>query len=155
MLKNKLNGFTLIELLGVVILLAVISLIATPIILNVIKEAQESANMSSANLIVSNGHNYYAASLLDETKKEKIDNYQDIYEELDIMNKPEFGQLYVNSNDKVAMAVIINNKCYKKDYMTDIEVVDVSECDLGYKGPDEVKSTISQTATNTNINENG
>ncbi len=39
--------------------------------------------------------------------------------------------------------------------MTDIEVVDVSECDLGYMGPDEVKPTISQTATNTNINENG
>ena len=155
MLKNKLNGFTLIELLGVVILLAIISLIATPIILNVIKEAQESADMSSANLIVSNGHNYYAASLLDESKKEKIDNYQDIYDELDIQNKPEFGQLYVNSNDKVAMAVIINNKCYKKDYMSEIEVVDVSECDLGYMGPDEVKPTISQTASNTNINENG
>ena len=53
------------------------------------------------------------------------------------------------------MAVIINNKCYKKDYMTEIEVVDVSECDLGYMGPDEVKPTISQTASNTNINENG
>ncbi len=149
------HGFTLIELLGVVILLAIISLIATPIILNVIKEAQDSSDMSSANLIESSGHNYYAASLLDESKQEKIDNYQDIYEELDIMNKPEFGQLYVNSNDKVAMAVIINNKCYKKDYMTDIEVVDVSECDLGYMGPDDVKPTISQTASNTNINENG
>ena len=149
------KGFTLIELLGVVILLAVISLIATPIILNVIKEAQESANMSSAYLIESSGHNYYATSLLDESKQEKIDNYENIYEELDIQNKPEFGQLYVNSNDKVAMAVIINDKCYKKDYMTEIEVVDVSECDLGYMGPDEVKPTISQTASNTNINENG
>ena len=155
MLKNKLKAFTLIELLGVVILLAIISLIATPIVLNVIKEAQASADMSSANLIVSNGHNYYAASLLDESKKEKIDNYQDIYDELDIQNKPEFGQLYVNSNDKVAMAVIINNKCYKKDYMSEIEVVDVSECDLGYMGPDEVKPTISQSSSNTNVNENG
>ena len=149
------KGFTLIELLGVVVLLAIISLISTPIILNIIKEAQESANMSSAYLIESSGHNYYAASLLDESKKEKIDNYENIYDELDIQNKPEFGQLYVNSNDKVAMAVIINNKCYKKDYMTEIEVVDVSECDLGYMGPDEVKPTISQIASNTNINENG
>lgn len=106
--KNR--AFTLIELLGVIILLAVIALIATPIVLNIIREAQSSADMSSAQLIESNGHNYYAASLFDENKKEKIDNYEDIYDELNIKNKPELGQLYVNSNDKVAMAVIINNK---------------------------------------------
>ena len=149
------KAFTLIELLGVIVLLAVIALIATPIVLNMIREAQSSADMSSAHLIESNGHNYYAASLFDDTKKEKIDNYEDIYDELNIKNKPELGQLYVNSNDKVAMAVIINNKCYKKNYMTEIEIVDVSECDLGYMGPDEVKPTISQTASNTNVNENG
>ena len=149
------KAFTLIELLGVIVLLAVIALIATPIVLNMIREAQSSADMSSAHLIESNGHNYYAASLFDENKKEKIDNYEDIYDELNIKNKPELGQLYVNSNDKVAMAVIINNKCYKKNYMTEIEIVDVSECDLGYMGPDEVKPTISQTASNTNVNENG
>ena len=149
------KAFTLIELLGVIILLAVVSLVAVPVVLNIAKEAQASADMSSAQLIVSNGHNYYAASLLDDTKKEKIDNYEDIYDELNIKNKPELGQLYVNSNDKVAMAVIINDKCYKKNYMTEIEIVDVSECDLGYMGPDEVKPIISQTASNTNINENG
>ncbi len=136
-------------------LLATVSLIAIPVVLNIVKQAQESADMSSAQLIVSNGHDYYAASLFDDTKKEKIDNYEDIYDELNIKNKPEFGQLYVNSNDKVAMAVIINGKCYKKDYMTEIEIVDTSDCDLGYMGPDEVKPTISQNPTNTNINENG
>ncbi len=81
-LKKFYKAFTLIELLGVVILLAIISLIATPIILNVIKEAQASTDMSAANLIESTGHNYYATSLLDESKREKIDNYKNIYEEL-------------------------------------------------------------------------
>ena len=69
-LKLTTLAFTLIELLGVIVLLAVIALIATPIVLNMIREAQASADMSSAHLIESNGHNYYAASLFDENKKE-------------------------------------------------------------------------------------
>ena len=43
------NGFTLIELLAVIIILAVIALIATPIVLNVIDSAKKSAAASSVN----------------------------------------------------------------------------------------------------------
>ena len=39
-MKNKKNGFTLIELLAVIIVLAIIALIATPIIFNVIENAK-------------------------------------------------------------------------------------------------------------------
>ena len=71
---KKINfGFTLIELLGVVIILSIISLIATPIVLDVIEESKESAAMTSLLLIENEGHNYYAAAMLDESKKEKID----------------------------------------------------------------------------------
>ena len=45
---NK-KGFTLVELLAVIILLAVIALIATPIILNVINDSRESATMDSVS----------------------------------------------------------------------------------------------------------
>jgi len=45
----KKKGFTLIELLAVIIILAVIALIATPIVLNVIDNARESARKSSVN----------------------------------------------------------------------------------------------------------
>lgn len=41
------KGFTLIELLAVIVILAIIALIATPIVLNVIKEAQEGADLRS------------------------------------------------------------------------------------------------------------
>lgn len=41
------KGFTLIELLAVIILLAVISIIATPIITNIIETSKESANLRS------------------------------------------------------------------------------------------------------------
>ena len=42
------KGFTLIELLAVIIILAIIALIATPIILNVIEDARKSAGKSEA-----------------------------------------------------------------------------------------------------------
>ena len=44
------KGFTLIELLAVIVILAIIALIATPIILGIIKDARESANQRSAEL---------------------------------------------------------------------------------------------------------
>ncbi len=46
-MKSK-NGFTLIELLAVIVILAVIALIATPIILNLIEKARKGAAESSA-----------------------------------------------------------------------------------------------------------
>ena len=64
------NGFTLIELLAVIVILAIIALIATPIILNMINDAKKSAakdsaygyieaieyNNSMANLELDNGY---------------------------------------------------------------------------------------------------
>ncbi|MCI8445703.1 MAG: prepilin-type N-terminal cleavage/methylation domain-containing protein [Bacilli bacterium] len=46
-ITNK-KGFTLIELLAVIVILAVIALIATPIIMNVINDAKEGAEKDSA-----------------------------------------------------------------------------------------------------------
>ena len=44
---NK-KGFTLIELLAVIVILAIIALIATPIVLNIIKDSKENAGLRSA-----------------------------------------------------------------------------------------------------------
>ena len=46
---NK-KGFTLIELLAVIVILAIIALIATPIVLNIIKDSRESAGLRSAEM---------------------------------------------------------------------------------------------------------
>ena len=48
-MKNK--GFTLIELLAVIVILAIIALIATPIILGIINDARDSARERTAELI--------------------------------------------------------------------------------------------------------
>jgi len=50
-MKNK--GFTLIELLAVIVILAIIALIATPIILNIIEDARGAAKIESAKLVLS------------------------------------------------------------------------------------------------------
>ena len=49
---NKNEGFTLIELLAVIVILAIIALIATPIVLGIINDSKESSNRVSASYIV-------------------------------------------------------------------------------------------------------
>ena len=50
-MKNK--GFTLMELLAVIVILAIIALIATPIILGIIDDTKEDANERSVELYAS------------------------------------------------------------------------------------------------------
>ena len=45
---KKRNGFTLVELLAVIVILALIALIATPIILNIINDTKKSSIKQSA-----------------------------------------------------------------------------------------------------------
>ena len=53
MVKNKGKGFTLIELLAVIVILAIIALIATPIILGIVEDARRDAFLRSVELVVS------------------------------------------------------------------------------------------------------
>ena len=61
-MKNK--GFTLIELLAVIVILAIIALIATPIILGIIEDARKGAKENSAKLIVSTVEKAYASAYM-------------------------------------------------------------------------------------------
>ena len=70
MKQFKRNAFTLIELLAVIIILAIVALIATPIILDVIGDARISAGRSEANMILGGINNYCAS----EDMKYQLDN---------------------------------------------------------------------------------
>jgi len=61
------NGFTLIELLAVIVILAIIALIATPIILGIINDAREESNERSVELYASAVRNAVAAYQLTGT----------------------------------------------------------------------------------------
>ncbi len=61
-MKNK--GFTLIELLAVIVILAIIALIATPIILNIINDSRIGARERTAELIVSEVTTAYSTAYM-------------------------------------------------------------------------------------------
>ena len=53
----KTRGFTLVELLAVIVILAVLALIATPVVLSIIDDAKESAMLRSAEMYLSGVEN--------------------------------------------------------------------------------------------------
>ena len=63
-MKNT-KGFTLIELLAVIVILAVIALIATPMVLDTINDAKKGAVQSSAYSVISAVENELAGILMD------------------------------------------------------------------------------------------
>ena len=69
------NGFTLIELLAVIVILAIIALIATPIILGIINDAREESQERSVELYASAVRNGIAAYQLREMKEVAAGTY--------------------------------------------------------------------------------
>lgn len=65
-MKKNSKGFTLIELLAVIVILAIIALIATPVILNIIKKARISATQDSAYALRKTASLYYSTSLMED-----------------------------------------------------------------------------------------
>ena len=66
-MKNK-KGFTLIELLAVIVVLAIIALIATPIVMNTIKNAKKGAAERTADNYIKQVETAVAEARIDGTK---------------------------------------------------------------------------------------
>lgn len=77
----KKNGFTLIELLAVIVILAIIALIATPIILGIINDSREKSDERSVELYASAVKNAVMAYRLTNSKAAK--NFEDLTIEYD------------------------------------------------------------------------
>ena len=91
------KGFTLIELLAVIIILAIIALIATPIVLNVVDDAKDSAAKSEAAMIVSGVNNYCATAAM----KEQLDGTASICADADAVTAAEVEDMVDLGNAKV------------------------------------------------------
>ena len=78
--KKNMNkkGFTLIELLAVIVILAIIALIATPIILNMINDARKSASVDSAYGYIEAVEYNNSMNMLDSKKYPKIEDGENI-----------------------------------------------------------------------------
>ena len=82
----KRKGFTLIELLAVIVILAIIALIATPIVLDIIKDTKESSQLRSAE--------FYVEAVEESVAKEKMNNTTYNPSTCEIKNK----KLYCDGN---------------------------------------------------------
>ena len=112
------KGFTLIELLAVIIILAIIALIATPIILNVVEDARISAGKSEAQMIYSGINNYCASSMMEEQLNGKVDICADGVTTEEVSQMVNLGNAIVNkvtyNNGKVTeLEVESNNHTFK------------------------------------------
>ena len=76
-MKNK-KGFTLIELLAIIVILAIIAVITTPIILNVIENAKKGAAQDSALGYKDAVHKYYASRLSIDSNFQMVDSTYEI-----------------------------------------------------------------------------
>ena len=107
------KGFTLIELLAVIIILAIIALIATPIILNVIEDARKSAGKSEAQMIYTGINNYCATSAMKSQLDETEDICADGVTTEEVSKMVSLGNAEVleveYSNGKVANLVVNSN----------------------------------------------
>ena len=97
------NGFTLIELLAVIIILAIVALIATPIILDVVEDARISAGKSESQMILSGINNYCASS---EMKKQMGTLGS---EDIDCSNKTSFTEEEIGKMLNLGNAKVISN----------------------------------------------
>ena len=105
----KKKGFTLIELLAVIVVLAIIALIATPVVLNLIKTAKIGAAEQSANEYVRAVNTQIVANLLNE---ESINDgiYPYDYVKVNINgNKPVSGNYLLNDGKITEANFCINN----------------------------------------------
>ena len=123
-MKEKNKGFTLVELLAVIVILALIALIATPIILNVINDAKKQAAKDSAYGYMDAVEKYIVSSEL-EDKSIKDGTYS--VEELNSMGVSVKGSTPDNGNIEIKEGAVKNyNLGIDGYYITKDEVKKVS-----------------------------
>ena len=134
------KGFTLIELLAVIIILAIIALIATPIILNVVEDARISAGKSEAQMIYSGINNYCASSMMEEQLNGKDDICADGVTTKEVSQMVNLGNAIVNkvtySNGKVTELEVESNNHTFRLCGDGSFVMDEEECGVSPEVPE-------------------
>ena len=137
-MKNK-KGFTLIELLAVIVILAIIALITTPIVLNMINSARKSAAKSSALGYIDAIEYNNGFAELDQPGYTMITGTKQVSELSGLKFKgkaPESGSVTVDNDGKVTTATLCIND-YEVEY-TRPEVTDVTKGCSGGSTPEPV-----------------
>lgn len=134
------KGFTLIELLAVIVILAIIALITTPTIINVIQNSKKNALKDTGYGLVEAARNY---------QTEKQGEYESVALNIDYStgtNKnvlttkgdlPNAGELQIDEDGKVSLAIWSNNakacavkKTSKKTITINENIKKASDCKI-------------------------
>lgn len=123
--RVQIKGFTLVELLAVLAILAILALITTPIILNVLKKANENTFLDTAYSINKAANNYYTTLVTSDNTVPLLITYTkgeissqrltsngvetDNTNYLDYTgSNPYSGNVYISENGEVEMAIYDN-----------------------------------------------
>ena len=126
---NK-KGFTLIELLAVIVILAVIALISTPAVLNIIEDSKAASAEASARNILSAAKTAYLQNIMEYKPNGDIDLSTDSLKydgEL-----AEKGLLKYDTNGNVTGKMYISGYCVEIDSSENIKSTKTTneECDI-------------------------
>ena len=128
----KRKGFTLIELLAVIVVLAVIAIITTPVILGVIEKSKKGALQSSGYGLVEAGILYHAEYQNSQTVRFDIKNNQIRTKEenkIDYKGSIKDGTILINNQGEVTVCINDGKYAAYKNYKDNkIIVVDQKTC---------------------------
>ncbi len=113
---GKKKGFTLIELLAVIVILAVIALIATPIVLSILTKVRKSAFQDSAYGMMESAKAEYSEAILDGENMPTFFEYP--FDNLKFTGmKPKGGMISIDKNGNIAIAIHNNEWCASKGFL--------------------------------------
>ena len=133
----KKNGFTLIELLAVIVILAIIALIATPLVLKYVEKSRKESKVDSAYSFVRNLKTEMANYAIEHNGKKYTTDKENIKElGLDITVKgenPDDGKVCISSLGKIEKGVFQYDNYYvsydgKKGSIIDKDTYDNFSC---------------------------
>ena len=150
-MKSK-KGFTLIELLAVIVILAIIALIATPIIVGVINDAKKNAFTDTAYGVAEAAKLYYAGQFDNDSFNGKTFDFTDNTDELKLSGKkPSSGTLQIDKNGNSFLAISDGTYCAVKNSGQSNINVFKGKCTTTFL-KDEIEKDSSHIVKNTVVN---
>ena len=140
-MKNK-KAFTLIELLAVIVVLAIIALITTPIVTKTIESSKKGVAIESANNLIHSAELYFITT---SPKYGKIDVLSD---KLSYKGtKPELGEVEIDKEGKSRLYAYINGYCVTKEYSGEVYASKTNKDNCDWYGTDNYETKEGTTFT--------